>query len=69
VDKVAGPLRVTGRSADGVIEALELKPAARGWLPYLVAVQYHPERLASKHAAHANLFRSFTQASAVRKNL
>ena len=62
VDRVAGPLRVTGRSSDGVVEALELQPSARGWLPYLVAVQYHPERLVNRHREHLNLFRSFALA-------
>ena len=64
VDRVAAPLRVTARGRDGVVEGLELQPAALGWLPYLVAVQYHPERLAERHAEHRELFVSFTRACA-----
>lgn len=47
--RVAEPLLVTGTSPDGVIEALELKPENVGWLPYLLAVQFHPERLFDRH--------------------
>lgn len=67
VDRVAGPLRVTARSDDGVIEALEFTAAAAGWLPYLVSVQYHPERLAERWAEHRELFGSFTRACARRQ--
>jgi len=64
VGRLARALRVTGRSEDGVVEAMELAPEALGWLPYLVAVQYHPERLVDRHEEHLNLFRSFTRACA-----
>jgi putative glutamine amidotransferase len=64
VDKVARTLRVAGRSSDGVIEAMELKLEAAGWLPFMVSVQYHPERLAAKHAEHRELFGSFVRACA-----
>jgi putative glutamine amidotransferase len=67
VGRVAGPLRVTARSDDGVIEAMELKGAAASWLPYLVSVQYHPERLVERWAEHRELFGSFTRACARRK--
>ncbi len=63
VDRVAGPLRVTARGDDGVIEGLELRPEQQTWLPYLVAVQYHPERLEQRHEQHRRLFNSFIQAS------
>src|SRR6266446_2343071 len=43
VARVAAPLRVTARSEDGIIEALELKPGGSHWLPLLVSVQFHPE--------------------------
>lgn len=62
VGRVAKPLLVTARAHDGVVEAFELKPAAAGWLPYLMAVQYHPERLAHRYPEHFRLFLSFTQA-------
>lgn len=62
VGKVAAPLRVTGRSDDGIIEAMELKPGVAKLLPFLMSVQFHPERLAKKYAEHREIFRQFTQA-------
>jgi putative glutamine amidotransferase len=62
VAKVAKFLRPTAESIDGIIEGLELAPAAAGMLPYLMAVQFHPERLFTRHAEHLELFRSFTRA-------
>ena len=63
VGRVAAPFRVTARSADGIVEALELNLAERHLLPYLLAVQFHPERLVKGHPAFAALFRSFIEAS------
>ena len=62
VARVAKPLQVTAQSPDGVVEALELLPANAGLLPYLVAVQFHPERLCARHVEHLNLFRGFVRA-------
>ena len=62
VDKLARSLRITARSDDGVIEGLELASEAQGMLPYLLAVQFHPERLFVRHAEHLELFRTFTSA-------
>jgi putative glutamine amidotransferase len=62
VARVAPPLRVAAVSSDGVIEALELKPGAAGGLPFLVSVQFHPERLADRYPAHLAIFRAFLQA-------
>ena len=67
VGRVAEPLRVTARSADGVIEGLELKPGAAGWLPFLLSVQFHPERLADRYPKHGAIFGVFTQACAPRR--
>lgn len=64
VDRLARPLRATAVSPDGVIEALELAPGARRRLPFLLAVQFHPERLFERHSEHRALFRSFTEACA-----
>lgn len=50
-------LTVSGRSQDGLTEAIELK-----CYPFLIGVQWHPEYLYT-HDAHAkNLFRSFVRA-------
>ena len=66
VDNVAVPFRVSARSADGIIEALELNLAERHLLPYLLAVQFHPERLLERCPEFLALFRSFVEASASR---
>ena len=64
VDRVAEPLRVTARSPDGVVEGMELRPEARQSLPFLLAVQFHPERMADHHPEHAAIFRAFIRACA-----
>jgi putative glutamine amidotransferase len=61
VGRVAGPLRVTARSRDGVVEGLEFKPGAARALPWLLSVQFHPERLADRYPAHQSIFRAFVQ--------
>ena len=58
----AEPLVAVARSRDGIIEAMELNPAAARRLPYLLSVQFHPERLTAEHAEHRAIFRSFTRA-------
>jgi putative glutamine amidotransferase len=58
----AAPLVATARSRDGIVEAMELKPGAARRMPFLLAVQFHPERLAEQHAEHRAIFRSFTRA-------
>ncbi len=67
VQKLAKPLRVTGRAPDGIIEALELRPEDATLMPYLLGVQFHPERLVQAHPQFVELFRSFTGACAVHR--
>ena len=62
VGRLAEPLRAVAVSPDGIVEGVELRPELSGLLPFLVAVQYHPERLAKRHKEHRALFRSFVQA-------
>ena len=62
VGDVAEPLRVTAASPDGIVEALEWGDRDASPLPYLLAVQFHPERLFERHGDHLELFRSFTRA-------
>jgi putative glutamine amidotransferase len=62
VGRVAAPLAVIARSDDGVVESMQLKPNAAGLLPFLLSVQFHPERLADRYAEHQAIFRSFAQA-------
>jgi putative glutamine amidotransferase len=62
VNKVAEPLTATAVSSDGVVEGLELKPRMARWLPFLLSVQFHPERLANRFGKHKEIFRAFSQA-------
>lgn len=62
VDRVAAPLRVTGRSDDGIVEAMELKKEEAHLVPYLMTVQFHPERLAPRYREHQEIFNSFIRA-------
>jgi putative glutamine amidotransferase len=62
VRNLAKPLRVTGRSPDGIIEAVELRAEDAALMPYLLGVQFHPERLTRAHPEFIELFRSFTAA-------
>lgn len=68
VARVAAPLRVTATSDDGMIEGLELKPGGSRWLPFLLSVQFHPERLVDRYPVHQAIFRWFAQASAASRN-
>lgn len=68
VGRVAPPLRVTGQSDDGVVEAMELKPETARWLPFLLSVQFHPERLAERHPEHRAIFEAFARACARNQN-
>ncbi len=60
VGQVAAALRAVAESADGVIEAVELKDPER--LPFLLSVQFHPERLIDSDPLFLQLFRSFVAA-------
>ena len=64
VGQVASPLQAVAASSDGIVEGLELHPDAAGWLPFLLGVQFHPERLADRYAEHRSIFRVFTRACA-----
>jgi putative glutamine amidotransferase len=68
VGRVAAPLRVTARSPDGIIEGLELKPGVSCWRPWLLSVQFHPERLVDRYPAHQALFDAFVQACALSRD-
>lgn len=54
MDRLGDGLVVTGRSPDGVVEAMELPGA--GWL---VAVQWHPEDTAARDPVQQRLFDAF----------
>jgi len=67
VGRVAAGLRVVARSPDGVAEGMELKGS--GLLPFLLSVQFHPERLMDRYSEHKGIFEAFIQASARASNL
>ena len=67
VDRPAEPLVVIGRSEDGVVEAMQLKPEAGRLLPFLLSVQFHPERLVDRYPAHRAIFKAFTRACAANR--
>jgi putative glutamine amidotransferase len=59
VDVVADGLCVSARAADGVVEALEWSDRKK---PFLLAVQWHPERLGHV-TEHLRLFQALVQAA------
>jgi putative glutamine amidotransferase len=63
----ADPFVATAVSADGIVEAMELRSAIARKLPFLLSVQFHPERLTPRYAAHRAIFDQFV-AACVRKN-
>lgn len=63
VRRLAGLFRRSATSADGIVEAFELAPEHAGLLPWLVSVQFHPERLWRQHPEFSRLFRSFIRAA------
>jgi putative glutamine amidotransferase len=65
VARVAAPLRVTAASNDGMVEGLELKPGGSHWLPFLLSVQFHPERLVDRYPVHRAIFQTFARACAL----
>ncbi len=62
VAEPAKPFVATGCSADGLVEIMELKPELARRRPFLLSVQFHPERLVQKHARYRAIFKSFVVA-------
>jgi putative glutamine amidotransferase len=60
-------LAVTARAPDGVIEALELAPAHRAALPFLLGLQCHPERVFARHPEFLKPFAAFVQVASARR--
>ena len=54
--------QVAAVGEDGVVEGLELKAGGSRWLPMLLSVQFHPERLMDRYQEHEAIFRVFTRA-------
>ncbi len=66
--KPAGPLRAVARTRDGIVEAMEWKPEAARRMPFLLAVQFHPERLTTRHPEHRAIFSAFVAACVREQN-
>ena len=58
----AKPFLATAVSADGLVEAMEWQPELARGLPFLLSVQFHPERLTPRYAAHRAIFDAFVAA-------
>lgn len=58
VRNLAPGLRVNAAAPDGIIEGFEGTGGS-----FLLAVQWHPERLVASHEEHAALFRALTEAA------
>lgn len=59
IDRVADRLRISGRSPDGLVEAIELDAAPTtdpSAAPWVVGVQWHPEETAHEDPAQQSLF-------------
>lgn len=55
-------LMAVARTHDGIVEAMELKPEAARRMPFLLSVQFHPERLTERYAEHRAIFDRFVAA-------
>jgi putative glutamine amidotransferase len=64
VARVAPCLQAVGKSADGVVEVLEMGPREAAGPAFLLSVQFHPERLVAEHPEHRAIFHAFVQACA-----
>ena len=62
IDKVAPGLKVVGRAADGIIEAVEMPDN-----PLVMAVQWHPELTAAQDASQQRLFDELVKMAQLRK--
>jgi len=61
IDHLAGDLRATGWSGDGIIEVIEWENTAKR--PYLLGVQWHPERMDLSNPLSSNTGLSFITAA------
>jgi putative glutamine amidotransferase len=62
IDQIADELNVSAFSADGVVEAIEYTDPNK---PFLLAVQWHPERMqipATNEAFSQNIRKAFIEA-------
>jgi putative glutamine amidotransferase len=68
VDRPADILQVVGRSRDGVVESMQLKRETARLLPFLLSVQFHPERLTGRYREHRAIFTAFARACVLNRD-
>jgi putative glutamine amidotransferase len=57
-------LTAVARTRDGIVEAMEMKSDAPQQMPFLLSVQFHPERLVDRYVEHRAIFSRFIRACA-----
>ena len=55
-------LRATAHTRDGIVEAIELNEAEAQTGPFLLGMQFHPERLWERYPEFLKPFRAFIKA-------
>lgn len=63
IDRLAGRFQPTAKSADGIVEAFELAAEHARLLPWLLSVQFHPERLCLRQPEFNRLFSALARAA------
>lgn len=61
INRVAKKLRAVAKGPDGVVEAVEEKQPGE-LAPFLLGVQFHPERLMDRYPQHRAIFEAFIAA-------
>jgi putative glutamine amidotransferase len=61
VNRVALTLRAVGKSPDGIVEAIEERLPGQ-LAPFLLGVQFHPERMMDRYPPHRAIFEAFITA-------
>jgi putative glutamine amidotransferase len=62
VGELAPMLRATAWTRDGIVEAIELSQKDAEGAPFLLGVQFHPERLIDEHGEFLRIFKAFVKA-------
>ena len=62
VGELAPMLRATAWTRDDIIEAIELSQKDAAGAPFLLGVQFHPERLIDEHPEFLGIFKAFVKA-------
>lgn len=63
VDRLAPLFHPTATSSDGIVEAFELSPEHATALPWLLSIQFHPERLWQRQPEFSRIFSALARAA------